>query len=187
MELNPTLETIFSRRSIRSFKNKQITDEEINTILKAAVSAPSANNMQGWYFSVIQNKELIEELEFATRKGIMMFGSDKAKAMVAEPESKLLYNAPTLIVISTDEHEPKLLDVSAAAQNILLASWSMGIASCYLGATKYAFMTEQGDYLSKSSKIPEGYNHCVTIALGYMEGSLPSMPVRKKDVVAFVR
>ena len=187
MNVNPTLETIFSRRTVRRYKSEQLKSQDIETILKAAIAAPSSNNLQGWYFTVVQNKELIDEFEYATRKGIMMHGTDKAKARVADESYRTFYGCPTLIVISSDSTNPKLLDVSAAAENILLAAWSLGIASCYLASPLYAFMTEQGDSLTRQLKIPEGYKHCATIGLGYMDGELPVMPPRKTDVISWIK
>ncbi len=185
--MNATLDTIFSRRTIRSYKREQLKDQDIEIILKAAIAAPSGNNLQGWHFTVVQNKELIADFEAACTKGIMMHGTEKAKARVMDADYKNFYATPTLIVISTDKQAPKPLDVSAAAQNILLAAWSLGIGSCYLASPRYAFMTEQGDSLHKRLGIPAGYEHCVTVGLGYIEGSVPAMPARRSDVVNWVR
>ncbi|HOA77632.1 MAG TPA: nitroreductase family protein, partial [Thermosynergistes sp.] len=60
--MNEVLEVIKRRRSIRKYLPDQIKDEELNTILEAAIFAPSGHNEQPWHFLVIQDKELIDRM-----------------------------------------------------------------------------------------------------------------------------
>lgn len=61
-EMNQTLETIFNRTSIRSYSDKQVEKDQIMTLLKAGMSAPSAVNKQPWAFVVIDDKALMEKI-----------------------------------------------------------------------------------------------------------------------------
>ena len=56
--MNETLKTIYARRSVRAYKPEQITDDELETVLKAGEYAPSANNQQSQLFVAIQKKEM---------------------------------------------------------------------------------------------------------------------------------
>ena len=60
-EMNRTLETIFNRSSIRSYSDKQVEKDQIMTLLRAGMSAPSAVNKQPWAFVVIDDKALMEK------------------------------------------------------------------------------------------------------------------------------
>ena len=60
--MNPTIETILNRRSTRSFLQKPLNDEDIQTIVKCALHAPSGMGRQTWKFTVINNREKIRQL-----------------------------------------------------------------------------------------------------------------------------
>ena len=55
--MNETIETILKRRSTRSFQQKKVPEENIELILKCALSAPSGNNNQKWQFTAVNNRE----------------------------------------------------------------------------------------------------------------------------------
>ena len=57
--MNETIKFIKSRRSIRKYKEKQIEDSDVQTILDCAIHAPNAMNQQKWHFTVIQNKAML--------------------------------------------------------------------------------------------------------------------------------
>lgn len=50
---NEVIKAIRNRRSTRKYKDKQISEEELQTLLDAGIQAPSANNSQSWHFTVI--------------------------------------------------------------------------------------------------------------------------------------
>lgn len=58
--MNEIIQNILTRRSIRTYKEDQISDEDLNTVLEAAQFAPTAMGKQGWHFTAVQNKEKIE-------------------------------------------------------------------------------------------------------------------------------
>ena len=118
--MNETLNTIFSRRSIRAFTDKNIDDQTLETILKAGMYAPSAVNNQPWHFVVVRNKETMN------------------KVMQVHPYSKMLKTANVLIVVCASQSTEiqKMFfpqDLGACTENILLAAKSLGIGSVWLG------------------------------------------------------
>jgi len=116
-----TLEAIFHRRSIRDFKSTPLKNEDIEILLKAAFSAPTAVNAQPWEFIVLTESETLDKL--------------KSKLLFAR------YNAPTAIVVCGNmnlalkgpDKDLWIEDCSAAIQNILLAATDIGIASLWIG------------------------------------------------------
>ena len=76
MIINETLKIIKQRRSIRSFKDEQIKEEELQAVLEAGLYAPNAGD-QAWHFTVIQNKELLDRLNFAAKEAAKQLNIDR--------------------------------------------------------------------------------------------------------------
>ena len=114
--------------SIRNFKSEQIPDATLTRILEAGNMAPSAGNLQPWYFYVVQDVSV------------------KEKIAAAAFDQEQINEAPTVIVIAADPARSNELygergaqlyciqDTAAAAQNILLAAEGLGVAACWVGA-----------------------------------------------------
>ena len=107
---------IMTRTSIRQYTDEPLTDQEIKTLLKAGMAAPSACNLQPWRYVVVTNP---------TVKKVI---SEQIKP--AGPASK----APVVIVVCGDmDHTSEAApdywaeDCSAATENIMLAAHAMGL------------------------------------------------------------
>ena len=115
-------EALLKRRSIRKFKDEKISEELINELLIAAMSAPSACNKKPWEFFVITNEEKLQELKKASRFA--------------------RYDAPLAIVVCGNLSKALPLqlstywiqDCSAATQNILLRVTVLGLGAVWCGA-----------------------------------------------------
>ena len=99
-----TLETIFTRKSVRQFKNQKVDEKDIKTILKAGMSGPTCVNSKDWSFIVVDDPEVLHKMY-------------KANGVPAKPLSKDYF----------------AVDGSIAGQNMILAAWSLGIGSVWLG------------------------------------------------------
>jgi len=115
-----TLEAIFTRRSVRNFTHKPVSEADLHDLLKAGMQAPSAKNEQPWHFIVINQQEILHKIpEF-------------------HPHSKMLLDAPLAILVCSDRNLEKkraswLQDCSAATENILLAAHAKGLGAVWLG------------------------------------------------------
>jgi len=114
------MEAIYKRRSIRQYQQKQVSKEQIKQIIKAGMNAPSAGNEQPWYFIVVDDRKILDNIP------------------TFHPHSKMLYQAPSAIVVCSDisnvkypEYWPQ--DCSAATQNILLAIAELDLGGVWLG------------------------------------------------------
>ena len=115
-------EALLKRRSIRKFKEDKISEELINELLIAAMSAPSACNKKPWEFFVITNEEKLQELK--------------------KPSRFARYDAPLAIVVCGNLSKALPLqlstywiqDCSAATQNILLRVTDLGLGAVWCGA-----------------------------------------------------
>jgi nitroreductase len=184
--MNEVLKTIKNRRSIRSYKQEQIRQEELDLILEAGIYAPSAHNDQPWHFTVIQNKEVILSISNKSKELMAKCDIDWMKRIGEDPKTNIIHNAPTLIIVSGDKNavSPKV-DCSAAIQNMLLAAESLTIGSTWLGLVKFFFTLEEE---VKALGIPEGYEAYYGVALGYKATEKEIFPPkRKSDVVNYVK
>ena len=122
-EINPTLETIFNRTSIRSYSDQKVEKDQIMTLLKAGMSAPSAVNKQPWEFIVIDDKDLMGKIgdEF------------KNAGMIKKASCAIIVCGDMNLTLGGDVQEFWVQDCSAATQNILLAAHSMGLGAVWCG------------------------------------------------------
>lgn len=149
--MNETLNTIFNRRSIRAYTDKEIDDQTVALLLKAGMYAPSAVNTQPWQFVVIKDKKSMEEV------------------MKVHPYSKMLKTANVLIVVCADQKSDiqKAFfqqDLGACTENILLAAKSLGIGSVWLGVYPNNNLAKD---IAKIFSIPEDIVPFGLISLGY--------------------
>ena len=109
--------------------------------------------------------------------------SDWLKEMGRNKMFHLFYHAPAVIVVSMrkDAMSP-LVDCSAAIENILLAAESLNIGSCWIGLVRYYFSIKEE---LPRLKVPEGYEPCYAVALGYKDQA-PGAKPRKKDAVSYI-
>ena len=144
-------EALLNRRSIRKYKNQKISKEDIDKILKAAMYAPSAMNLQPWHFIVIDDKEILIETIKSIHYAEMLKQADAAiivcgDAGVEKNESWLLQNC------------------SASIQNILLSTHGLGIGSCWIAIHG---MDDVYAKIKTQFKLPENIVPVSLISLGY--------------------
>lgn len=186
--MNETLKVIHSRRSVRQFRDEQIADEEIRQIVEAAIYAPNARNQQMWHFAVVQNREMLIRMVAITKENIMNSGNEFLIGRASVPDYHTFHHAPTAVLIAGDANSKFVeIDCGAAAQNITLAAKSLNIGSCVIAQSEFLFMSEKGDEIKKAIGVPDGYKHICAVALGYLDGENPDMPLRKKDVITYLK
>ncbi len=159
------LDAIKGRRSIRKYKTQAVPDEIITTLIDAGTHAPSAGNIQPWHFIIVKNSSV------------------KAKLAEAAYDQTSIEQAPVVIVVCADENQVQtrygkrgvtlycLQDTAAATQNILLAAYSLGLGTCWIGA----FNEERA---KQAINAPEGVRPVAMVPLGYSEVT-PRQRMRK--------
>lgn len=157
-------EVIKNRRSVREYKDEQIGDEDIEKILKAAIMAPTARGEAPWHFTVIQNKELLDDINTSVHN-ILRNSGDELLEAIAESGRHVMHNAPTVVIVSAKSTASNMqADVSAAIENMLLAAEGLDIGSCWLGLIAAYFGVEEN---LEKIHIPEGYTPLYGVSLGY--------------------
>lgn len=123
--MNEVFDTIMTRRSVRSFSDKNISREDLLTIAKAGVHAPSGMNRQSWKFTVVQNQEKIQKLAKAVAK------------QLEKGDNYNFYLPNAIILVSNDrENTNGLADSACAMENMFLMAHSMGVGSVWINQLK---------------------------------------------------
>lgn len=165
--MNEILSAISNRRSHRVYSPEQISQEQLDAILQSALDAPSAVNDQPWHFSVVQNRELLDEIDFAARDNMMKESREQRSSRLEDSSFHVFYHAPTVIFISCKTVNPmRGVDCGIAVENIALAAESLGLGSVILGLPRFAFQDERGEEFAKKLGFPEGHEFIIAISLG---------------------
>lgn len=175
--LNPTVQLILARHSVRKFKDEPIPRNILEMLVKAGYHAPSGNNMQSWRFTVVTGKGRIAALKEAAREA-------------AEANKVHFYgfeNPQALILVSNDTRNPHgCQDAACAAENIMLAALSYGIGSVWLNPLMTLRNAEPVKAVLDDYGIPAGHTVWATVALGYPLSSDQQVVKRKENVVSWV-
>ncbi len=147
------IENIMTRTSIRKYKDQPIEQEKIDIMLKAAMAAPTAVNMQPWHFIVIDDKKTID----------LLSGQQPT-------------NAPLLIAVCGDTNKTTMpdgkgklpdfwiQDVSAATENLLLAAHALGLGAVWTGV--YPVMERTAE-IANVLNCPNNIVPVVVVRIGY--------------------
>jgi nitroreductase len=142
---------ILKRRSIRKYTSEKVEKEKIETLLRAAMHAPSAVNKQPWNFIVVEDRNIMK------------------KVMDVHPNSRMLESASHAILVCGDEKKQHdtgywLADCGAATQNILLAATSLYLGSCWIGVFPREARMKA---ISQIFNLPDHIQPFALISIGY--------------------
>ena len=116
-----TLEAVFTRRSARKFNAEKISQENIETLLKAAMSAPSARNEQPWQFLVVTERKLLDKIPTIHEHAQMCLQAQLAIIPCADLS---FYKYTDTFWVQ---------DMAAATQNILVTARALGLGAVWVG------------------------------------------------------
>lgn len=150
------MDAICKRQSCRNFRSEQISSDVLTEILKAANAAPiGMGQYETMCLTVVQNAELLNEIDA------------NAAVFFARPDIHPLYNAPTLIIVSSiTGDEPFLTYANAACivENMLLAATANGLGSVFIYGAISAL--HQNTELVNKLGLPKGFTPVAAMAVG---------------------
>ncbi|MDR2864667.1 MAG: nitroreductase family protein [Spirochaetaceae bacterium] len=170
--MGDTLKDLKERRSTRKYKEDQISDSELNTILEAGTWAASGKGAQSGLIVVTQNANTIADLE-------------KINAGIAgNKAAKTFYGAPTLVMVFADTDLPTWVDDgNMIIANLMIAAEAIGVASCYVYRARETFESAEGRALMKTWGIDEKYKAIGNVILGYSAENPAQRPPRKENYI----
>ena len=170
---NEVIQNIITRRSIKQYKDQQITDEELQTVLDAGLYAPSGMGMQSPVMVVVQDRETMAQIV-------------RMNAAVMNVTSNPYYDAPTVIlVLAPTDRTTYIEDASCVLDTMMLAAHSIGLASRWIHRERQMFETEEGKDLMKKWGIPENFAGVGALALGYADCELPEPKERREGRIIY--
>jgi nitroreductase len=116
------MEAILTRRSIRKYTADPVSDELVEELLRAAMSAPSAGNEQPWHFVVIRDRDTLERVQTFQPYSAMLSEAQVSILVCGDPELEM------------EKHQGFWIqDCSAAIENLLIAANAEGLGAVWLG------------------------------------------------------
>ena len=157
--MNDVLSAIEKRSSTRGYTSENLTDTQLETLLKAGLQAPTARNEREIHISVVDGGHpILAEIE----------AEKNAQMNVQAPRANFYYGAPLVLILSGDRDFPwSTLDAGIAVENISLAAEGLGLGSVIIGVIKGAMSGGKREYFSRALKFPENYEFKIAIAIGH--------------------
>lgn len=161
------LQNILSRKSVRNYTGEKVSDEQVNTLLKAAMAAPTAVNRQPWSFVVVNDQETIARV-FEGNMNMRYFQSAGTVIVVCGESTY------SMVPRSQAGAEPVQVenvfwqqDCSAATENLLLMAEAMGLGAVWTAAYPDASRYEK---VQAELGLPENVLPLCMIAVGCPTG-----------------
>lgn len=171
--MNEVIKTILNRRSTRSFCKKELSKEDIQTIVNCALHAPSGMGRQTWKFTVICSREKIQHLASAIGKEL---GREDYK----------MYEPQVLIIPSNLADSPfGMEDNACAMENIYLAAEALGIGCVWINQIRTVCNVPAVREILDEFQIPASHVIYGMAALGYRDDT-PIPPKERIGQVAYI-
>lgn len=190
VRMNPVIEAIQKRRSVRSYEDRPVPKDVLNTIISAGNQAPSAMNSQPWRFVVVEDEGIKKKLLGAALpnakkvlENVREVDPERYKQIMKrydEMEDPIYYSAPAvLFVIGSGRYADHSCPL--ACENIMLAAYSLGIGSCWVG---FGSMVTEDKEIIKVLDLKDDEKIYGPIVMGYPK-VFPDPPQKKGPVVAW--
>jgi nitroreductase len=185
-----TLEAIEQRRSIRKFKDTPLSDDQIKTILQAAIQAPSGKNRQPWRFIVVKEDKRPEMIRLM-REGIANIKARGEEVGSAEWTTNVMEQTPvTVFIFNPEGLHPWMMrpidqmfwdvvniqSIGAAIQNMLLAAQDLGLGSLWI-CDVFSAYEELSHWLGEESQM------IAAVSFGYPNEQPDARPRKSIDEV----
>ena len=184
------------RRSVRSYTDRQVPEDDVMTLIEAGVQAPSGLNEQSWHFKVIQDPDrlahirrrilaiyvsLLNMLDGTLSRAMLRLtvgnhaieGLEEARPLLDhiiekhhEGEDRLLWDAPTLMIVHSPEEDPAGTESAHyAVGNIMLMATAMGLGTCVVGFL--TVVAERDQRLQELLGVPLDHTIDAALVIGY--------------------
>ena len=184
--MNTVIESIKKRRSVRFYEKREISRDALETIIDAGNWAPTGANRQPWRFVVVQDaafRQKLFDIAVPKYRKWLENANEVMKAMrkpvddvVQDP---VYYSAPVIVFVIGTSH----MDCPMVCQNIMLAAYSLGIGSCWVGFGKLALVDDE---VKQALEIKENETVYGPLLLGYPEKGFPPAPQKKAPVTKWI-
>lgn len=152
------IENIMTRTSVRAYTDQPIEKETVDTLLRAAMAAPTAGNKQPWRFVVVDDRKLLDYIGEHNPTMTMAKHAPLAVVMCGDPDA----------TFPGEGRDYWVQDVSAATENLLLAAHALGLGAVWCGIYP---MSERVADFSQLLKLPDNIVPMACVVIGYPSAS----------------
>ena len=159
------LDVIFSRKSVRSYTDQPVSDEQVETMLRAAMAAPTGMNVQPWRFVVVRDQAVKDKLA-GPRGGII---AQAPVVFVICGETTLMrkpFGQPDAEAVEVPNGN-WTQDCSAATENLLLAAEALGLGAVWTAAHPYE---DRVNPIREALGLPDNVTPLCVVPCGYPAG-----------------
>ncbi|MCI1945769.1 nitroreductase [Clostridium luticellarii] len=181
------IERINTRRSSRSFTDKEVDQDTIHQLITLGTKAATGSYGQPWAFIVIKDKSEMHSLSQEIKKYLLENIEDfpyfkQYENWLKNEKFDVFYGAPCVIAIygKTSSHWCTY-DCSLAAGNIMLAAKEFGLGTCWIGFAECIFNTWK---FKIKHNVPDYYKLVSTLIVGYPDEK-PQKPPKRKPATIF--
>ena len=157
--MSDVLKAMELRCSTRGYTDEKLTQEELDSLIRAGLQAPTATNRQEIHITVVNGDHpILKEIE----------DLKNLQRGIQNPEHNFYYEAPTVLLLSAEKaFSWSPVDAGIAVENISLAAEGLGLGSLIIGCIKDALTGDKKDYFAGALAFPEGYEFVIAIAVGH--------------------
>lgn len=152
-----TFEAIRTVLAVRQFRDTPIPDDIVRQIVEAAHLTASSINGQPWHFIVVQEQDTLRQLGALARTG------------------PYIAQAPLAVVVGISPSPYGVSDASRAIQDMILAAWSRGVASNWVGFHNL-------DAVKSLLGIPEEVDVLAIVPFGYPVATIGAGKKKRKPL-----
>lgn len=184
---NPIINNIYARHSVRAYTSTHVESETIQTLLDAAVHAPTAMHEEPCAFVVVQDPALLQRVSDLAKPIFIeevrhrnSHGSSHSFDHFTRADFNIFYDAHTLIIICAKPLGTFVVaDCWLAAENLMLAAQAIGLGSCDIGSAIAALNMQK---VKTELGIPGDFSIIAPITVGVPRG-VPTTSSRKKPII----
>ncbi len=184
------LKIIYARHSVRSYAHTPVDSAAIQTLLYAAVHAPTAMHDEPWAFVVVQDPVLLQRFSNMAKPLFVeevrhrnAHGAGHSFEHFTRPDFNIFHGADTLILICAKPLGPFVAaDCWLAAENLMLAASAIGLGSCVIGSAVAALNIHK---VKTELGIPDEYSVIAPIVVGVSSGETPATSRKEPHILSW--
>ena len=164
-----------TRRSCRHYRDEQVDDQLLHTVMEAGTYAPTGHGTQDPQIVAVQNPALKQRLA-------------ALNAQIMGVDSNPYYDAPTYLLVFASKDNPNAFqDGSCVLENMMLAAHAVGLGTCWINREYQMFQTEEGRKLMEEMGIAADRIGIGALSLGYPSREPREAKPRKEDWIKVIK
>lgn len=177
--MNETVESILNRRTIRSYTDEPLTEEEIRLLTECAKYAPSGRNGQPLLLRAVTDKSALDELNADFWKTV----GEGAKAYTRCETNPVYHGAPVMFFLFSETGAPCAMDAGIMVENIAVAAEGMGLGSVIIGSVGALFDGEFASKWKEKMLVPQADPFMIAVAVGHKAENPAPKPRKDENYV----